>query len=762
MEQELTKRMSEYLLSLREGAKLSQQDVAARSNFIGTTCHLDQRAVSRLEKDPLNATAINIAAYMNALGRKEKEFYKKIKEITSRLGATTMSQILETQSKSQIAEHIESALGRVTSALTILTEHSGTYLKELNLESRLLSAIENLKGLYRKPVIGVFGHYDVGKTTVLNTILDSRLLPESYQPATSIVNLIIHEDDKPAVLGGCNVAVFRKGFLPHMVNDKAEVDQHLIKMGDYSLLEELGIHDYDEGTNDEAYIAMVFSKAEILKKVWLLDTPGHLNEEETGDTEKALAGVELVDGLLFVSCFNGFFDSKDFAFFSDILRHREPATSDGKLEHVAIIASHCHNSITESDIARAKSNAYKRLRKQMDEFIFEPWLNEEKVKEKPSSLDLEARTLPFWRETPEYKNALISEIATMSNHLSYNHCKLVENAISRLDEQLVKVLTNAKLELLSKKQGVEERVKELDEQESKFRSESAEIVARFEKLISTCSSRKNEDIERVLNYYNAHMSAEGLANMVRTTFDDKKAAEESIGALVGQKLNNKVEQTLRASSDSMTNEIDLLLSQWDKSTPNMTKMIGDCSGAEGIAGGSFSAFDSRAAFIGGMSGLTSLGAMSFYVSTYITSNLGAYILVARVAGWLTRLGITSSVTTTTSFVAALGGPITVGIALASALGYGFYRLVGRDWQASFGKKVRDALAKEGTEDKLKDPVEKFWNSTNQAIREGVKGLIQDTEDYIVKLRSEATTEYDIVKLDECIAVVEELRGKFIK
>ena len=762
MNRKLSEQMSEYLLSIRENAKLSQQDVATRSNFIGTKCHLDQRAVSRLEKDPLSTTAINIAAYMNALGREEKDFYDKIKEITSQLEATTVGQIPETQSNNQITEHIESALDRVTRATRILTTHSSSYLQELNLENKLLSAKENLKGLYRKPVIGVFGHYDVGKTTVLNTILDSRILPESYQPATSIVNLIVHDDDKPATLVGCNVAVFRKGFLPHMINNKTEVDQYLIKMGDYSLLEELGIHDYDEGTNDEAYIAMVFSKAKILKKVWLLDTPGHLNEEDTGDTEKALAGVELVDGLLFVSRFNGFFDSKDFAFFSDILRHREPATPNGKLEHVAIIASHCHNSIMESDIAKAKSNAYKRLRKQMDEFIFEPWFNEEKVKEKPNSLDLESRTLPFWRETPEYKNVLISEITTMSNYLSGNHSKLVENAISRLDEQLVKVLTNAKNELLSKKQGVDERVKELDEQELKFRSESAEIIDRFEKLISTCSSRKDEDIERILNYYNAHMSAEGLSSLIRTTFDDKKEAEDNIGALVGQKLNNKVKQTLKASSDSMTNEIDLLISQWDKSTPNMTKMIGDCSDAKGIAGSSFSAFDSRAAFIGGMSSLTSLGAMSFYVSTYITSNLGAYILVARVAGWLTRLGITSSVTTTTSFVAALGGPITIGITLASALGYALYRLVARDWQASFGKKVRDTLVKEGTEDKLKDPIDKFWSSTSQAIREGVKGLTKDTENYITKLRSEATTEYDIMKLDECIEIVEDLKDIFKK
>lgn len=54
-----------------------------------------------------------------------------------------------------------------------------------------------------------------------------------------------------------------------------------------------------------------------------------------------------------------------------------------------------------------------------------------------------------------------------------------------------------------------------------------------------------------------------------------------------------------------------------------------------------------------MTGLASLGAMAVLVST-IGSNLGVYILVGHVAGWLTTLGITSSVTTLTSFVAAIG------------------------------------------------------------------------------------------------------------
>lgn len=759
MDKSITDQMSKYLLSLREGAKLSQQDVAERSNFIGNACHLDQRTVSRLEKDPLSATAINIAAYMNALGREEGEFYAKLKELSCQLGETSMDNNLINQNKHQISSLIEGALSRVRDASGILQSSNEPYLRELNLGEKLKSAKDTLKGLYRKPVIGVFGHYDVGKTTILNTVIGDRILPELYQPATSVVNLIVHEDDKPESLAGCNVAVFRKGFLPHMVNDPSLVKQYLIQMGEYSLLDELGVHDYDEGTNADAYIAIVFSKAEILKNIWLLDTPGHLNEDETGDTEKALTGVELIDGMLFVSRFNGFFDSKDFAFFTQIARHREPVDPDAKLEHIAIVASHCHNSITIDDINNVKRNAYKRLNKQMTEFIFQPWFENGKVNIKPSSSDLECRTFPFWRETPEYKNTLLSEILSMAGHLNNNHEKLVSNAIQRLDDELIRVLTNAQNDLMVKKQGVHARVKELDEQEAKFREESRKITTRFEKLVSSCSSRKSEDIERVLNYYNAHMSAEGLAGMIRANYDDKKEAANSIGALIGQKLNTKVEQTLKLSGESFNNELDLLLNQWQEAAPNMAHAgMREADSIEGLSDVNVSAFDAKAAFIGGMTGLTSLGAMSLYVSTFISSNLGAYILVGQVAGWLTSLGITGSVTSTTSFVAAIGGPVVVGMVLAGILGYGIYRLVGRDWQSSLGKKVRDVLVKEGTDSKLEDPISKFWDSTASAVRQGIDSLIKDTDVYIDRLRKEANTEYDIAALEACIEVIEKMKS----
>ena len=49
-----------------------------------------------------------------------------------------------------------------------------------------------------------------------------------------------------------------------MLHDSDHVAQHLIEEGDISLLNRLGVHNYDENTVNEAYVAMVFSEADIL------------------------------------------------------------------------------------------------------------------------------------------------------------------------------------------------------------------------------------------------------------------------------------------------------------------------------------------------------------------------------------------------------------------------------------------------------------------------------------------------------------------
>ena len=158
-------------------------------------------------------------------------------------------------------------------------------------------------------MIGFFGHFDVGKSTLVNTVINQNVLPARYTPATCLINLVAHVEDRPSSISG-TVAVFRKDFNSYMLHDSDHVAQHLIEEGNISLLNRLGVHNYDENTVNEAYVAMVFSTADILRHVWLLDTPGDLNSTDDSDTKKAFGSVELADGIVFVFQSCGFFQGK--------------------------------------------------------------------------------------------------------------------------------------------------------------------------------------------------------------------------------------------------------------------------------------------------------------------------------------------------------------------------------------------------------------------------------------------------------------------
>ena len=56
---------------------------------------------------------------------------------------------------------------------------------------------EHISTFLRKPLVGLSGRYDSGKSTLINELLGKDILPTSYQPMTSIPVVIMHSDMKP-------------------------------------------------------------------------------------------------------------------------------------------------------------------------------------------------------------------------------------------------------------------------------------------------------------------------------------------------------------------------------------------------------------------------------------------------------------------------------------------------------------------------------------------------------------------------------------
>ena len=743
---ELSEHMRLFLFSLREDAKLSQAQVSERSGLSQGKLILDQKTVSRIEKNPLDGDVFKIAAYMSAVGSNLDAYSKEMQSFINKYRGGFMDQVTKLQNN----EVIDRTMNKVVEAKNMLKQFNHAYIDKTPLHARLDTAVSNLEGLKRKPVIGCFGHYDSGKSTLLNTLTDSDFLPVRYQPATSIVNLLVHRDDKPAYLTG-DVALFKKGFLPHMINNKDLVEKYLIEEGGKEVLDKYGTHDWDKETMDkDAYISVSYLNSPILNRIWLLDTPGNLNDcdPETGeskDTELATSGIELVDGVVFLSQHSGYMNGPSVDFLIDIIRKRVPSSKQHILDHILFVKTHCHFGISKDDIKSVELTTMKRIHKQLDTTVFSVWKSENCLTETPTPRMLADRTVSFWRETDYLRKETLSKIDEMSLFLLENQDQLIKKRVQEVEKAILNSINSSIAQLEGYKKSGEDRLNEVKEQDARFRQQSTNVVHQFNEAITSTHAIENDCINELKMYYNSLSSSGNIESLINENFSDKKDAEQGIGGIISQLLSSKLESTLKSHSTPFNNQIDRLLDVWQDIAPKSPTGNTNVD----IEGLSVEGFDSRSAFIGGLAGLGSLGAMALYVST-IASNLGAYILVGKAAGVLTSLGLASSVTGVTSFVAAIGGPITIGILLAAGIGYMVYRLSGGKWQSSLAKKITKALDKNSPLDEVNKVIKNYWSSTRTATEACLGELQSETEKHIEKLYTDAKTAFELDELDVCI------------
>lgn len=340
------------------------------------------------------------------------------------------------------AEEIQNTINKIYEVKNILGSLSGDFLDEHKLIDKLNISIESLKSLNRKPVIGFFGQFDTGKSTLINTLISDGVLPTSYQPSTNVINILMHESDRPEYMHK-KVAIFRKGFRPYMIKDKSLVDKHLIIDGGEKLLSKLGAHDYEDMSLNEAYIAIIFSEAKVLESAWLLDTPGSMNESVSDDTEKALSGIELVDGIVFLSRISGFLSDSELYYFSEIIQHHPPINENYPLNHILLVLSHCHSEISLDQVEQVKKVACLRSDKYLENLVFRLWKIGDYIKESPAVDDVRNRVLPFWRESQSYCEALKIKITLMSKYLSENQNDFLMSDIDRVKKELIDDLERA-------------------------------------------------------------------------------------------------------------------------------------------------------------------------------------------------------------------------------------------------------------------------------------------------------------------------------
>ncbi len=87
-------------------------------------------------------------------------------------------------------------------------------------------------------------------------------------------------------------------------------------------------------------------------------------------------------------------------------------------------------------------------------------------------------------------------------------------------------------------------------------------------------------------------------------------------------------------------------------------------------------------------------------------------------------------------VAAIGGPITLGIALTAVIGFSVYKLLSSDWRSSMAKEICKEFENQKVEEQFIESIMTYWNDTQTGFDTGVKELEKEWEIHMKNMRVE--------------------------
>lgn len=707
------KKMSEEYFNLeqkRKEADLSQEEMAS---FLG----ISQSQVSRYEREPETIPA--------GLYIKWKQYCGDLLKV--------------------VGLKIEDPRVEINSRLNLINQYADTAIIYDNndiIESKIdvNKFLGNITSLARKPIVGVFGSFDAGKSTLINVLIGANHLPAGYQPETSVVSILRHINEKPEWQAE-DVWIMKKGFDFNKTNDKQHCLDHKLVAGGYESLKQYGTHSGSR-KEEKAFAAIVYIDSPILLAADFIDLPGYGNNED--DEGRAEIAHKTVDVLIYVSQVTGFLNQNDLRFLSALLRNLpENYNREKPLENVFIVCTHAHQIQDEERrqqvINKAATRAYNHLEsllKQYSSSIKEDFYNcfytfsadDKKIREK------------FEKELAKF----------LTKTTPQNSLDKIENCIIEAKKNVKndcdKWISNLEF-VLKERENAKKQYEELLANEPKRKKN---IDSKRRKIEKSISFYKTESIEFASSKFINLTSITALESMIRKRYDNKKDAQQLAGSYVMDELQNLINKHIKVQSKKLSSEIDTLLEEF---SPKIDSVSG--------LGEGFS-FNPQIAFMSALSGFGALGALSAWASIAAAgSNLGGYVLIAQIVGWLSSIGISvGPVSTVMSFVSAIGGPITLGIAAAITVALSFFSLFGDSWQLKLAKKIHENLGTKGVKEKLEDNLSSFWEQTLKVFIFSIESTEREYQKNLELLQNLISSK-NKDEIEKEIATIEETKSFFI-
>jgi len=563
--------------------------------------------------------------------------------------------------------------------------------------------------LQRKPNVVLSGHFDAGKSRLCNALLGEGALPARYRPTTAASTWLRHIEDRPEGYADA-VYVFGQGFDPVRIGDPEHCNTHRVASGGLETLSAYAIHK-DGKVNTGEYTAVVFLDAPLLRACNLVDLPGHQHNEK--DARIAEAGLGHADVLVYLANATGFLDGEDLAHLRGHLRHLPLLEEHGvpPLSNFLLVASHAHPNMTDKDVEDILEGGAQTLIRELSDTVFA-----ERTSRSGKSItyaDVRARMFPFWFERADRREPLQRAVReTLGERIPATWRPLADKEVEAFRESS-RGACDAQ---------IEQWRRALQDIEAARRDHTARVVAESarsqrrkagrQKVQTAIQHARQGALVQLSTGYPALVNDDEVERLIRKRYKDKKAAQQHApGALI-----DLLQSQVAVDGERRSKELVPLIDEYLGHFGNL--------GAPARPDGTPSvriAFDARGTFLGGMAGLGTIGALGAWAATL--GNLGGYIIVAKVASLLASLGISvGGSAALVSLVAALGGPMVVGVALAVVVGWVISAFFGESWQRRLAKKVVQALEEKKVRQKFAEGVDKFWRDTETAFTSAAEAV----------------------------------------
>ena len=607
--------------------------------------------------------------------------------------------------------------------------------------------------LKEKPWVVLTGHFDVGKSHLCNFYLGGNRLPTGYRPVTRYPTFVRHISDRPEWFQA-DLWLMGPKFDPEKWDDQNYCTKNQILAGSWDTLEE---HATLKGRKDnsEEGCVLAFVDAPLLHSCVLVDLPGYDDTMTNASVIDRLG--RRADVLLYLCRAQGFLDGGDFARLSRLLlnlpRYEEIDDDFPALGNLFIVVSHAHHGIKknqlENEILRGGS-------KDFYEHFEGTLLSKLRSGGHPISYeDIRARFFSFYEEMPVRRKNLEQALKLLlEEQLPLIKQKNVNKEILRFKKE-GNAFYSEELDKFDKIWKQQEKAKRHYERLKKGESDRKKghdrEVKRIEQEIIKLRDRELENFRAV---FAEEIKVEKIEQMIEDRYDgNKKRAEKLAAAYILEGIQSKTEDFRRDLFDEIKGLIDSFLQGIRKNTLLETP--------KGRGTGEFSIpFDAKGAFLGGLAGLGTLGALGAWATTL--GNLGGYIIVAKGVSVLSALGISfaGGAAGAAALVSALGGPITLGIAVALSVGALFSWLFGDSWERRLAKKIKNVFEDKENIAKIEDNIISFWEETRFAFKQGADSLDRQYKNHIKELGKAVGSPKDIKDIKKRLDRYEETKSFF--